>query len=41
MLEAIRDVKAGRSERICAPGRWVVWREGAGVRWRRLQAAAA
>jgi hypothetical protein len=27
MEEAIRDVSAGRAERICAPGLWVVWRE--------------
>ena len=26
MEKAIRDVSAGRAERICAPGLWVVWR---------------
>ena len=28
MEKAIRDVTAGRAERICAPGLWVVWRSG-------------
>lgn len=28
MEQAIRDVSAGRVGRICAPGKWVVWREG-------------
>ena len=28
MEQAIRDVSAGHMERICAPGQWVVWREG-------------
>jgi hypothetical protein len=28
MERAIRDVSAGRAGRICAPGQWVVWREG-------------
>lgn len=32
MEKAIRDVSAGRAERICAPGKWVVWREGDAVR---------
>jgi hypothetical protein len=27
MEQAIQDVEAGRAERICAPGQWVVWRE--------------
>jgi hypothetical protein len=26
MEQDIRDVTAGRAERICAPGLWVVWR---------------
>lgn len=32
MEQAIRDVAAGRAERICAPGQWVVWRDETGVR---------
>lgn len=28
MERAIKDVSAGRAQRICAPGQWVVWREG-------------
>jgi len=32
MERAIRDVSAGRVQRICAPGLWVVWREGDAVR---------
>ena len=28
MEQAIRDVAAGHMERICAPGLWLVWREG-------------
>ena len=32
MEQAIRDVSAGRAERICAPGKWVVWRDETGVR---------
>lgn len=23
--EALADVEAGRVERVCAPGKWVVW----------------
>ena len=34
MERAIRDVAAGHAERICAPGQWVVWREGDAVRVR-------
>jgi hypothetical protein len=26
--EAIRAVERGEADRICAPGEWVVWREG-------------
>ena len=26
--QALADVEAGRVERVCAPGQWVVWREG-------------
>ena len=26
--QALADVEAGRVERVCAPGRWVVWRNG-------------
>lgn len=25
--QALADVEAGRVERVCAPGQWVVWRE--------------
>lgn len=32
MERAIRDVSAGRAERICVPGQWVVWRDGDAVR---------
>lgn len=32
MERAIRDVSAGRVQRVCAPGLWVVWRDEAGVR---------
>lgn len=32
MEQAILDVEAGHAERICAPGQWVVWREGREVR---------
>jgi hypothetical protein len=28
MLEAIKDVQSKRASRICAPGQWVVWRDG-------------
>lgn len=28
MERAIRDVTAKKAERICAPGLWVVWRDG-------------
>ena len=34
MEQAVRDVLAGRAERICAPGQWVVWRDETGVRVR-------
>lgn len=34
MENAIRDVSANRAQRICAPGQWVVWREGDAVRVR-------
>jgi hypothetical protein len=27
MERAIRDVTAGKAQRICSPGEWVVWRE--------------
>ena len=26
--QALVDVEAGRVERVCAPGKWVVWRDG-------------
>ena len=26
--QALADVEAGRVDRVCAPGHWVVWREG-------------
>lgn len=26
--EAVASVLAGREERVCVPGKWVVWREG-------------
>jgi hypothetical protein len=32
MEQAIRDVAAGRMERVCAPGQWRVWRDGDAVR---------
>lgn len=32
MENAIRDVSAGRVQRVCAPGLWVVWRDETGVR---------
>ena len=28
MERAIKEVEAGHGERICAPGLWVVWRDG-------------
>jgi hypothetical protein len=28
MEQAIEDVSESRAQRICAPGLWVVWREG-------------
>jgi len=28
MEQAIKDVQANRASRICAPGQWVVWRDG-------------
>ena len=31
--EALADVRAGRVQRICAPGLWVVWREGDATRF--------
>lgn len=33
MQEAIAAVKAGRAQRICAPAKWRVWREGDRVRF--------
>jgi hypothetical protein len=30
--EAIADVRAGRVQRVCSPGQWLVWREGDEVR---------
>jgi hypothetical protein len=33
LLCAIRDVAAGRCQRICAPGKWRVWREGEQVKF--------
>lgn len=29
--QAIADVRKGHAQRICSPGKWVVWREGAAV----------
>lgn len=31
LAQALADVEAGRVERVCAPGKWVVWREGSSV----------
>ena len=31
MVEAIREVEAGRCQRICVPGQWKVWRDSDGV----------
>jgi hypothetical protein len=28
IIIAARDVFTGRAERICAPGKWKVWRDG-------------
>lgn len=35
-LLAIRNVKAGREQRIAAPGKWRVWREGETVKHERI-----
>jgi hypothetical protein len=32
--QALADVRAGHAERICTPGKWVVWRDESGVRVR-------
>jgi hypothetical protein len=32
MEQDIRDVQEGRVQRVCVPGRYVVWREGESVR---------
>jgi len=37
MLEAIAAVKAGHAQRICAPAKWRVWREGEHVRFEVLR----
>lgn len=34
---AICRVRLGHAQRICAPGRWVVWREGDTVLTRTIQ----
>lgn len=31
MEQAIREVTEGKASRICAPGQWVVWRDGDNV----------
>jgi hypothetical protein len=36
MLEAIQSVLAGHAQRICKPGQWRVWRDGAKVIFERL-----
>ena len=28
LMQAISDVKQGKAQRICVPGKWRVWREG-------------
>jgi len=37
MAAAIREVIEHHAERICAPGRWRVWRDGDFVRHERLE----
>lgn len=37
MAEALQDVADGKAQRICAPGQWVVWRDGDTVRYRILK----
>lgn len=34
--QAIREVEAGHAQRICAPGKWRVWRDGDTVKHERL-----
>ena len=31
--QAVKDVAAGRAQRICVPGQWRVWREGDKVKF--------
>ena len=33
LIAAIRDVAAGQCQRIAAPGKWRVWREGGRVKF--------
>lgn len=40
MKAAIRQVEAGRAQRICAPGKWRVWREDGLVRSERIDKRA-
>lgn len=32
LQQAIKDVSAGRAQRICVPGEWRVWRENGVVK---------
>jgi hypothetical protein len=33
MVKALWQVSLKQAERICAPGKWKVWREGDRLRW--------
>ncbi|MDP3550598.1 MAG: hypothetical protein Q8R81_09395 [Novosphingobium sp.] len=36
LTEAIREVEQGRCQRIAAPGKWRVWRDGDQVKHERI-----
>ena len=40
LLGAILEVSAGHAQRICAPGKWKVWRDGKAVRHEVLRSRA-
>jgi len=37
LQQAIKDVSAGRAQRICVPGEWRVWQDGDRVKYEMLE----
>ena len=37
LCKAVKEVKNFHAQRICVPGKWIVWRDDEGVHWKILK----